>query len=84
MIPCVSAQLSFIDRSEVKNKNVSDRERLFDMMQKEFSRSQWADAAEDMSVPLSTADSWLKRMVKAGAIVNTEERGKYRKMSARI
>ena len=33
--------ISFINSVEVKNKNVSDREILLDMMDDEFSRSQW-------------------------------------------
>ena len=73
--------ISFIDSVEVKNKNVSDRERLLDMMDDEFSRSQWADAADDMNVPLNTAYSWLQRLVKSGVVVKGEERGKYIKAS---
>lgn len=56
---------------------MSDRERLFDMMQEMFSRSQWADTAEDMNIPLNTADSWLRRLVKKGVIVKSDERGMY-------
>ena len=47
---------SFIDRVEVKNRNVSDRERLLNEMDDKFSRSQWAETANDMGVPLNTAD----------------------------
>ena len=71
----------FIDRVEVKNRNVSDRERLLNVMDEEFSRSQWLDIAEEMSVPLSTADSWLRRLVKSGVVVKVEERGMYIKLS---
>ena len=68
---------SFIDRVEVKNRNVSDRERLLNKMDDEFSRSQWLDIAEEMSVPLNTADSWLRRLIKSGVVVKGEERGTY-------
>ena len=44
---------SFIDRVEVKNRNVSDRERLLNEMSDKFSRKQWLDIAEEMSVPLN-------------------------------
>ena len=47
---------SFIDRVEVKNRNVSDRERLLNEMDDKFSRSQRAETANDMGVPLNTAD----------------------------
>ena len=73
--------ISFINSIEVKNRNISDRERLLDMMDDKFSRSQWADAADDMGVPLSTADSWLHRLVKSGVVVKGEERGTYIKSS---
>ena len=68
---------SFIDRVEVKNRNVSDRERLLNEMDEEFSRKQWLDIAEEMSVPLNTADSWLRRLIKSGVVVKGEERGTY-------
>ena len=71
--------VSFIDRVEVKNRNVSDRERLLNKMDDEFSRSQWLDIAEEMSVPLNTADSWLRRLIKSGVVVKGEERGTYTK-----
>ena len=72
---------SFIDRVEVKNRNVSDRERLLNEMDDEFSRKQWLDVAEDMGVPLNTAATWLNRMVKSGVVVKGEERGTYTKSS---
>ncbi|MDD6977345.1 MAG: hypothetical protein PUI72_03355 [Prevotellaceae bacterium] len=72
---------SFIDRVEVKNRNVSDRERLLNVMDEEFSRKQWLDIAEEMSVPLSTADSWLRRLIKSGVLVKGEECGTYTKNS---
>ena len=72
---------SFIDRVEVKNRNVSARERLLNEMDDEFSRSQWLDIAEEMSVPLNTADSWLRRLIKSGVVVKGEERGTYIKAS---
>ena len=68
---------SFIDKIEVKNRNVSDRERLLNEMDDEFSRKQWLDVAEDMGVPLNTAATWLNRMVKSGVVVKGEERGTY-------
>ena len=52
---------SFIDRVEVNNRNVSDRERLLNKMDDEFSRSQWLDIAEEMGVPLNTAVTWLNK-----------------------
>ena len=72
---------SFIDRVEVKNRNVSARERLLNKMDDKFSRKQWLDIAEEMSVPLNTADSWLRRLVKSGVVVKGEERGTYIKSS---
>ena len=72
---------SFIDRVEVKNRNVSDRERLLNEMDDKFSRSQWLDIAEDIGVPLNTAATWLNRMVKSGVVVKGEERGMYIKSS---
>ena len=39
------------------------------------------DIAEEMSVPLNTADSWLRRLVKSGVVVKGEERGTYIKAS---
>ena len=72
---------SFIDRVEVKNRNVSDRERLLNEMDDKFSRNQWAETANDMGVPLNTADSWLRRLVKSGVVVKGEERGMYIKSS---
>ena len=72
---------SFIDRVEVKNRNVSDRERLLNEMDDKFSRKQWLDIAEEMSVPLNTADSWLRRLIKSGVVVKGEERGTYIKAS---
>ena len=72
---------SFIDKIEVKNRNVSDRERLLNEMDDEFSRKQWLDVAEDMGVPLNTAATWLNRMVKSGVVVKGEERGMYIKSS---
>ena len=72
---------SFIDKIEVKNRNVSDRERLLNEMDDKFSRKQWLDIAEEMSVPLNTADSWLRRLIKSGVVVKGEERGTYIKAS---
>ena len=72
---------SFIDKIEVKNRNVSDRERLLNEMDDKFSRKQWLDIAEEMSVPLNTADSWLRRLIKSGVVVKGEERGTYIKFS---
>ena len=72
---------SFIDKIEVKNRNVSDRERLLNEMDDKFSRKQWLDIAEEMSVPLNTADSWLRRLIKSGVVVKGEERGTYTKSS---
>ena len=72
---------SFIDKIEVKNRNVSDRERLLNEMDDEFSRKQWLDVAEDMGVPLNTAATWLNRMVKSGVVVKGEKRGSYIKSS---
>ena len=48
--------ISFINSIEVKNRNISDRERLLDMMDDKFSRSQRAETANDMGVSLNTAD----------------------------
>ena len=73
--------ISFINSIEVKNRNISDRERLLDMMDDKFSRRQWLDIAEEMSVPLNTAVSWLHRLVKSGVVVKGEERGMYIKVS---
>ena len=73
--------ISFINSIEVKNRNISDRERLLDMMDDKFSRNQWAETANDMGVPLNTADSWLRRLVKSGVVVKGEERGMYIKVS---
>ena len=39
------------------------------------------DIAEEMSVPLNTADSWVRRLIKAGVVVKGEERGTYTKSS---
>ena len=39
------------------------------------------DIAEEMSVPLNTADSWLRRLIKSGVVVKGEERGTYIKAS---
>ena len=72
---------SFIYRVEVKNRNVSDRERLLNEMDDKFSRQQLAEIADDMGVPLSTAVSWLRRLIKAGVVVKGEERGTYTKSS---
>ena len=72
---------SFIDKIEVKNRNVSDRERLLNEMDDKFSRKQWLDVAEDMGVPLNTAATWLNRMVKSGVVVKGEKRGSYIKSS---
>ena len=72
---------SFIDKIEVKNRNVSDRERLLNEMDDKFSRKQWLDIAEEMNVPLATADTWLHRLVKTGVLVKGEERGMYIKAS---
>ena len=72
---------SFIDKIEVKNRNVSDRERLLNEMDDKFSRKQWLDIAEDMGVPLNTAATWLNRMVKSGVVVKGEKRGSYIKSS---
>ena len=52
---------SFIDKIEVKNRNVSDRERLLNEMDDKFSRSQWLDIAEDMGVPLNTTATWVNK-----------------------
>ena len=71
----------FIDRVEVKNRYVSDRERLLNEMSDKFSRKQWLDVAEDMGVPLNTAATWLNRMVKSGVVVKGEERCTYTKSS---
>ena len=73
--------ISFINSIEVKNRNISDRERLLDMMDDEFSRSQWAETANDMGVPFNTAVSWLQRLVKSGVVIKGEERGMYIKVS---
>ena len=72
---------SFIDKIEVKNRNVSDRERLLNEMDDKFSRKQWLDIAEEMNVPLNTAVTWLHRLVKSGVLVKGEERGTYIKSS---
>ena len=50
-------------------------------MDDKFSRKQWLDIAEEMSVPLNTADSWLRRLIKSGVVVKGEERGTYTKSS---
>ena len=71
--------ISFIEHNEVKNKNISDRERLLDMMDDEFSRSQWLGKVEDMGVPLNTANTWLRRLIKSGVVVKGEKRGTYKK-----
>ena len=73
--------ISFINSIEVKNRNISDRERLLDMMDDKFSRSQWAETANDMGVPFNTAVSWLQRLVKSGVVIKGEERGMYIKVS---
>ena len=73
--------ISFINSIEVKNRNISDRERLLDMMDDKFSRNQWAETANDMGVPFNTAVSWLQRLVKSGVVVKGEERGMYIKFS---
>ena len=39
------------------------------------------EIAEEMSVPLNTADSWLRRLIKSGVVVKGEERGTYIKAS---
>ena len=48
--------ISFINSIEVKNRNISDRERLLNEMDDKFSRSQRAETADDMGVLLNTAD----------------------------
>ena len=73
--------ISFIEHNEVKNKNISDRERLLDMMDDEFSRSQWLEKVEVMGVPLNTANTWLRRLIKSGVVVKGEKRGTYKKSS---
>ena len=73
--------ISFINSIEVKNRNISDRERLLDMMDDEFNRSQWLEKVEDMGVPLNTANTWLRRLIKSGVVVKGEKRGTYKKSS---
>ena len=54
---------------------------MLNEMDDKFSRKQWLDIAEEMSVPLNTAATWLNRMVKSGVVVKGEERGMYIKSS---
>ena len=69
--------LSFLKRCEVRNRNMSDRDRLLAAVPPVFTRREWTGLAVRMGVPENTALSWLQRLLRSGVIRRLEERGKY-------
>ena len=69
--------LSFLQRCEVKSRNMSDQDRLLSAMPAVFSRKEWLDKAAEMGIPKNTALSWLQRLQHQGVIGKLEERGMY-------
>ncbi len=70
--------LSFLQRAQVSNRNLSDQDRLLASMPPLFTRQQWLEQARAMDIPDNTAASWLLRLLKHGTLQKGSERGTYR------
>ena len=71
--------LSFLPATEVVRRSNADRDALMGMMADEFTRKQFKAAADGMGIKTNTAYTWLKRMVRRGAIECVDGKGSYRK-----
>ena len=69
--------LSFLKRSSVPNRNLSDHDRLLAAMPSCFDRQLWLDTAQEMSIPVNTALSWLSRLIRRHILRRGDIRGTY-------
>ncbi len=70
--------LSFMDSVQMVSSGSADRDVLLASMPDEFSRQEFLDKARGNKIPVSTADTWLKRLKAQGGIVAVR-RGVYQK-----
>ncbi|MDL2303729.1 hypothetical protein LJC72_00090 [Bacteroides sp. OttesenSCG-928-D19] len=71
--------LSFLPTTEVTSRGNADRDALMNSMEKEFTRAQFLQKAEEMGIKPDTDITWLKRMRKYGLVKGVDGRGAYRK-----
>ncbi len=65
--------LSFLPCTEVSSAGHSDRDRLFASLPDIFTRQQLLKTAEAMHIKNTTAETWLKRLIKRGVLRRISE-----------
>lgn len=69
--------LSFLPRTEISRRSNADRDSFFSGMPPAFSRMELLEHAAAAGVNTNTAQSWLRRLMKQGAVQETESKGHY-------
>ena len=71
--------LSFLPPTEINRRTNADRDSFFNGMPPTFSRTELLEHATETGINANTAQSWLHRLLKHGAVQEMASKGHYRK-----
>ena len=71
--------LSFLPQTEISRRTNADRDSFFNGMPQTFSRTELLEHAAATGINANTAQSWLYRLLKHGAVQETASKGHYHK-----
>ena len=71
--------LSFLPPTEINRRTNADRDSFFNGMPPTFSRAELLEHATETGINANTAQSWLHRLLKHGAVQEMASKGHYRK-----
>lgn len=74
--------LSFLPPTEINRRTNADRDSFFNGMPPTFSRAELLEHATETGINANTAQSWLHRLLKHGAVQEMASKGHYRKPDA--
>ena len=72
--------LSFLPPTEINRRANADRDSFFNGLPPTFSRTELLEHAAETGINANTAQSWLRRLVKHGAVEETASKGHYHKI----
>lgn len=72
--------LSFLPPTEINRRANADRDSFFNGLPPTFSHTELLEHAAETGINANTAQSWLRRLVKHGAVEETASKGHYHKI----
>ena len=76
----IGHSLSMLPSTKVKRRGLAEKQTVFNMMGRRFTRQEFIKAAADLGVNENTASSWLVRMGKKGLIRKDEQTDEFVKV----